>query len=58
MCFLFNHYANPDLCKENNYLQGNQFFTKLATSFEQNTSVHYEVVSHTDNSNLKFTVLL
>ena len=28
------------------------------TRFEQSTFVHYQAISHTDNSSLKFTVLL
>ena len=30
----------------------------MATHFEQSTFVHYQAISHTDNSNLKFTVFL
>ena len=34
------------------------FLKQLAKRFEQSTSVPYQAISHTDNSKLKFTVLL
>ena len=30
------------------------FFFKLAMHFELSTSAHYQAISHTDNSNVKF----
>ena len=36
------------------FMTNRVFFFKLAMHFELSTSAHYQAISHTDNSNVKF----